>query len=60
MKMTAALKQQETAKLGPAQRLVLGGLAWNDYVRIGDILRDRPALRLMANREVGAVIFEDK
>jgi len=30
----------------PAQRVVLHSLAWHDYIQIGRILSDRPALRL--------------
>jgi Uma2 family endonuclease len=34
----------------PAQRVVLHGLAWHDYIQIGKILCDRPALRLTFDR----------
>src|SRR5437016_4467169 len=34
----------------PAQRVVLPGLSWRDYIQIGDILCDRPALRLTFDR----------
>ena len=36
--------------LVPAQRLVLQGLTWHDYIQIGNILCDRPAMRLTFNR----------
>src|SRR5207253_7423079 len=34
----------------PAQRLVLQGLGWHDYIQLGNILCDRPALRLTFDR----------
>ncbi len=32
-------------------RVVLNSISWNDYVRIGDVLRDRPNLRLTFDQE---------
>src|SRR5690242_8237979 len=34
----------------PAQRVLLHGLAWQDYIQVGNILCDRPALRLTFDR----------
>jgi Uma2 family endonuclease len=34
----------------PAQRVVLQGLTWHDYIQIGNILSNRPALRLTFNQ----------
>ena len=34
----------------PAERVVLHGLAWKDYMQLGNILSDRPALRLTFDR----------
>src|SRR5919201_4961836 len=34
----------------PAQRVLLHGLDWHDYIQIGKILCDRPALRLTFDR----------
>jgi Uma2 family endonuclease len=36
--------------LGPEQRVLLHGLSWQDYIQLGKILCDRPALRLTFDR----------
>jgi Uma2 family endonuclease len=46
VKKTKARRPQSFQLPPPAQRLVVHDLSWQDYVQIGNILCDRPALRL--------------
>jgi Uma2 family endonuclease len=47
----ARARSPKSQPLPPAgQRVVLQGLDWHDYLQIGNILRDRPALRLTFDR----------
>jgi Uma2 family endonuclease len=41
---------QEFAPPDQGQRVLLNSVSWRDYVAIGDLLRDRPALRLTYDR----------
>jgi Uma2 family endonuclease len=44
----------------PAQRVVLHGLTWHDYIQIGNILCDRPALRLTFDRGTLEIMVTSK
>jgi Uma2 family endonuclease len=50
VKKTMARSPKNHKLPSPAQHVVLHGLGWNDYVQIGTILCDRPALRLTFDR----------
>jgi Uma2 family endonuclease len=41
---------QEFAPPDQGQRVLLNGVGWREYVAMGDLLRDRPALRLTYDR----------
>src|SRR6516165_4477649 len=45
-----ARRQQSSTLPAPVQRVLLQGLGWHDYIQLGNILCDRPALRLTFDR----------
>jgi Uma2 family endonuclease len=50
VKKTALRRSKGHTLPVPAQRVLLHGLTWHDYIQLGKILCDRPALRLTFDR----------
>jgi Uma2 family endonuclease len=46
----AGFTVQEFTPPDQGQRVILNGVSWSDYLDMGDLLRDRPALRLTYDR----------